>query len=92
MCLCGMMAAESATLPRTIRLELRRFFDENERWLTLVLREGRSAGRLRFSASPEAEARLLTMGLEGAMLIARSQGEPGRFKEAAARLLSQLGV
>lgn len=92
MCLCGMMAAESTNLPRAIRIELRRFFDENERWLARVLREGRTAGRLRFSASPEAEARLLTMGLEGAMLIARSHGEPARFKEAAARLLAQLGA
>ena len=92
MCLCGMMAAESATLPRSMRNELRRFFDDNERWLARILQEGRDSGRLRFAATPEAEARLLTMGLEGAMLIARSHGQPGRFKEAAVRLLAQLGA
>src|SRR5688572_13631198 len=33
MCLCGMLAAEYATLPSTMQEELRRFFDVNERWL-----------------------------------------------------------
>lgn len=90
MCLCGMMAAESATLPSPVRAELRRFFDENERWLARLLAEGRKSRRLRLAADPKSEARLLTMGLEGAMLVARSYGEPARFQEIADRLLDLL--
>lgn len=92
MCLCGMMAAESATLPRPVRAELRRFFDENERWLARLFEEGRSSRAFRLAAAPKTEARLLTMGLEGAMLVARSYGEPARFREIAERLLAVLGA
>lgn len=92
MCLCGMMASDIATLPRAVREEVRRFFDENEAWLARVLAAGRDARELRLSAAPETEARLLVMGLEGAMLVARSYGEPARFDEIAARLLEVVGV
>ena len=92
MCLCGMMAADIATLPKSVRGEIKRFFDENEAWLVRVMEEGRKAKTLRLAATPEIEARLLTMGLEGAMLVARSYGEPRRFEEIADRLLAGLGV
>jgi len=92
MCLCGMMAADIATLPLAVRAEIRRFFEANEGWLVRVLTAGRRARTLKLAGSPEVEARLLTMGLEGAMLIARSYGEPRRFEEIAGRLLSGLGI
>jgi len=92
MCLCGMMAADIATLPKPVRAEIRRFFDENEGWLVRVISDGRKAKTLRFAGAPEVEARLLTMGLEGAMLVARSYGEPRRFEEIADRLLEGLGI
>lgn len=92
MCLCGMMAADIATLPKAVRTEIRRFFDENEAWLVRVLRAGQKARTLRLAAGPEVEARLLTMGLEGAMLVARSYGEVRRFEEIADRLLAGLGI
>jgi TetR/AcrR family transcriptional regulator, transcriptional repressor for nem operon len=92
MCLCGMMAADIATLPKSVRSEIKRFFDENEAWLVRVLKAGQKAGSLRLASSAEVEARLLTMGLEGAMLVARSYGEPRRFEEIAHRLLAGLGI
>jgi len=92
MCLCGMMAADLATLPKSVRAEIRRFFDENEAWLVRILREGQKAGALRLAGTPEVEARLVTTGLEGGMLVARSYGEVRRFEEIAARLLAGLGI
>jgi TetR/AcrR family transcriptional repressor of nem operon len=92
MCLCGMMAADCATLPRAIREELRRFFDHNELWLAGTLAAGRKARTLRFSGPPDREARVLTMAFEGAMLIARSYGDPARFEEAVEWILASLGV
>lgn len=92
MCLCGMMAADIATLPKSVRSEIKRFFEENEGWLVRILTAGQKARTLRLTGSPEVEARLLTMGLEGAMLVARSYGEPRRFEEIATRLLAGLGV
>jgi TetR/AcrR family transcriptional repressor of nem operon len=92
MCLCGMMAAEIATLPKGLRDEIKKFFDQNEVWLVRVLDVGRKERTLRFAGSVEIEARLFTMALEGAMLVARSYGEPRRFEEIANRLLAGLGV
>jgi len=92
MCLCGMMAADIATLPKAVRAEIKQFFEENEDWLVRVLTAGRKTKTLRLAGSPEVEARLLTMGLEGAMLVARSYGEPRRFEEIATRLLQGLGI
>jgi TetR/AcrR family transcriptional repressor of nem operon len=92
MCLCGMMAADIATLPKSVRTEIKHFFDENEKWLVRVLSAGQKARTLRLAGTPEVEARLLTMGLEGAMLVSRSYGEIRRFEEIAARLLAGLGI
>ena len=92
MCLCGMLAAEFGTLPEAMRAEMRHFFDENERWLTGVLKEGKRDKALKFRGSPTEAARALVGGLEGAMMIARSYGDPARFEGAKERLLADLGA
>jgi TetR/AcrR family transcriptional repressor of nem operon len=90
MCLCGMLAAEYATLPKPMKDEMRHFFDENERWLVTVLEDGRRTGALKFSGSSLDVARALVGSLEGAMMIARSYGEVARFEAVAERFLAEL--
>jgi TetR/AcrR family transcriptional regulator, transcriptional repressor for nem operon len=92
MCLCGMLAADYATLPDPMRERVVRFFDENERWLARVLEAGRSDGTLRFHGSSRSVARTLVGGLEGAMLVARPYGDIRRFRAAAALLIDGLAV
>jgi TetR/AcrR family transcriptional repressor of nem operon len=92
MCLCGMLAAEYATLPPPMQKGLTSFFDANERWLTTVLASGLRPGILRFSDSPNERARMLLGALEGAMLVARSYRDPSRFHTAAARMLADIGA
>jgi len=92
MCLCGMLAAEFATLPKAMRENMRHFFDENERWLSAVLEQGRKAGRLKFTGTPREVARALVGSLEGAMMLARSYGEVARFQVVADRLLAELSA
>jgi TetR/AcrR family transcriptional regulator, transcriptional repressor for nem operon len=92
MCLCGMLAAEHATLPAPMQEELKAFFDANERWLTAVLEEGLKARALRFTDSARERARMLIGTLEGAMLVARSYGNPQRFQSVAAFVLADLGA
>jgi TetR/AcrR family transcriptional repressor of nem operon len=92
MCLCGMLAAEYSTLPDPMRAELRSFFDKNESWLANHLERGRKAGELRFEGSALEIARMLTAGLEGAMLLARSYEEPARFEATAKRLLAEVSA
>lgn len=90
MCLCGMLASDYATLPKPMREEVRRFFDENERWLARVLSEGRKTGQLHFKGMPVDVARMIVASLEGAMMMARTFGEVGRFESATERLIAEL--
>ena len=53
---------------------------------------GRKAGELRFEGSALEIARMLTAGLEGAMLLARSYEEPARFEATAKRLLAEVST
>jgi len=90
MCLCGMLASDYATLPKAMKEEVRHFFDENEQWLVAVLEQGRKSGALEFKGSPLDLARVIVGSLEGAMMLARSYGEPARFDSAAERLIAAL--
>ncbi len=90
MCLCGILAAEYQTLPEPMRDAVLDFFDENERWLTAVLIEGRKQKTLRFAAAPEEVARGILGALEGAMLVARPYGDVARFDSTARQLLGGL--
>ena len=92
MCLCGMLAAEFATLPKPMKAGLKQFFDANEKWLTAILESGRAATCLRFTGDASELARLLVGSLEGAMMIARSYGQVERFDATAGRLLADLGA
>jgi len=92
MCLCGMLAAEFATLPKPMREEMRHFFDENERWLIAVLQQGKRDKVLQFSGSAADVAQSLIGTLEGAMMIARSYGEAARFRAVSDRALGALAA
>jgi len=92
MCLCGMLAAEYATLPAAMQQGLTLFFDANERWLTAVLEDGVRGGAFLFKEPANERARVLLSALEGAMLVARSYGNPRRFRSAADYVLADLGA
>lgn len=90
MCLYGMLASDSATLPEPVRLEVNGFFGDQERWLTQALVDGRVAGEFRFEGKPESAAAALLAGLEGAMLVARTRRDVGYFAGVALRLVGAL--
>jgi TetR/AcrR family transcriptional repressor of nem operon len=87
LCLCGMLAAEFMTLAEPMQRALRGFFNDNEAWLARLMESGRQAGELSFDGPAAEAANALTSALEGAMLLARSYGDPARFVTAADRLL-----
>ena len=88
MCLCGMLAADVATLPKPLRTSLSGFFAENEAWLERVLEEGRTSGELAFEGPASSFATFVVGALEGAMLVARASGQVGEFDRASERLLA----
>ena len=89
-CMCGMLAAELATLPDGMRASVRTFFTHNETWLARVLELGRKQHELAFKGPPRQLAARLLSGLEGAMLVARAFGDPTRFESQARALLATL--
>ena len=92
MCLCGMLAAEFATLPRPMQDALRVFFDANEVWLAAVLEQGAKDGTLVFRGPAKQRACMILGALEGAMLVARAYGDGPRFLAAAEHVLDDLGA
>jgi TetR/AcrR family transcriptional regulator, transcriptional repressor for nem operon len=90
MCLCGMLAAEYPTLPQPMQDAVLAFFDQNETWLAGILERGRDDGSLQFNGTARDTARLIIGSLEGAMLVARTYGDPGRFSSSASSLLAGL--
>lgn len=90
MCLCGMLAAEYATLPPAIKEGLTVFFDLNQAWLEHVLEQGSADGSLRLTAPSAETAQLIVSALEGAILVARPYGELNRFDSVVTGLLAGL--
>ena len=90
MSLCGMLAAEYATLPESIGVVVARFFQDNEAWLTKVVAQGQADGSLWPRAAPTDASRMILSGLEGAMLIGRTHGGVPRFQSIARGLLDAL--
>lgn len=89
-CVGGMLASDYATLPPEVQTEVSAFVHENERWLAHVLKDGRAAGELAFEGTPETLATTLFSALEGAMFVARSTGDHGRYRRTAEWLLGAL--
>jgi TetR/AcrR family transcriptional repressor of nem operon len=71
LCVCGMLGAESASLPVEINAEVRRFFEINVGWLESVITQGQQAGSLKPGVSAPDWAETLVATLEGAMLVGR---------------------
>lgn len=71
-CLCGMMASDIASLSPQLREPLRVFFEDQVRWLTGVLTQGRESGELRFAGHPAKRALSVLADLQGGLVIAHA--------------------
>ena len=92
MCMCGMLAADVATLPKPMRESIADFFVENEEWLTRVLAEGKKRGEIEFEGTPASMASFFVSSLEGAMLVARGSGNLDPFRDVVRHLMARIRV
>jgi TetR/AcrR family transcriptional repressor of nem operon len=90
LCLCGMLAAEIATLTEPMRAGIVGFFDDNVAWLEQTIADGNADGSIRAKRGPRETAEAIVGGFEGAMLLAWSHDDPARFRRAADHLLALL--
>lgn len=89
-CLGGMFASDSNSLPESIQEEVRKFYTENEAWLAEVLKYGRDRGKFNFPGSPKAKAEAIFSALEGVMITARLFNDEGRLLTAWKWILKSL--
>ena len=89
-CLCIMLAANHESLPHTVRAEVKKFFKDNEAWLTRLLLKGQEAGDFEFSSDAAEIAKSILSALEGAMVIAESMGDPDRLAAITPWILSSV--
>jgi len=85
MCLCGVLAAESAGLPEEVAAEARAFFTRTVTWLTDSLRQT-EWGQARPRQDVENQSLAVLAQLEGALLIARVHNQPGLFTKIKPQL------
>lgn len=82
MCLCGLLGAESYGLPRTVRQEVRRFFEDATIHLAEGL-QGEAEERRRHAAA-------ILARLQGAVLLARAYEDVAVYDRATAGLEAAL--
>jgi TetR/AcrR family transcriptional regulator, transcriptional repressor for nem operon len=88
MCLCGVLAAESAGLPSEVAEEARVFFSRTASWLNVSLQKS-DWGQGRASSEIERQSLAVLAQLEGGLLIARVQQQPELFNLLTPRLSTE---
>lgn len=89
MCLCGMLSAEISSLPASVALEVRNFFEQNLKWLSTVLARHPMAAKDGNPETAESEAAWFMATLEGALILAKGLGEPDTFERIAEAALQR---
>ncbi len=75
MCLCGLLGAQSESLPEKVRIEVKRFFNENLAWL-------KAAHAANGEKNPSHAAIITISLLEGAMMISKALNDHSHFELA----------
>ncbi|WP_396904391.1 TetR/AcrR family transcriptional regulator [Mycolicibacterium phlei] len=91
-CVCALLATQIPVLPQEITLEVRAYFRSLSSWLTSVLERGEKRGELRLSGSAWAEAEMFMATVHGAMMSARTHGDPSTFSTITRPLIERLAV
>lgn len=71
LCVCGMLGAETDSLPELVASEVAHFFKVNLDWLSVVIGEGQSAGLINAHINAAALAEQFLCAMEGAMMVGR---------------------
>lgn len=83
-CLCGMLAADLASLSDRARQTVQAFFLMEESWLAKVVADGQRDGTLNWSGDPETAGRYLFAAFQGALMGARLFQRPARLQDVVA--------
>ena len=77
------------SLPEQVRVEVAKFFAEQNSWIEDVVRQGQARGDLRGDLDAKMFAKMFVSSLEGAMMVSRGLQQPQDL-EASLDVLIQL--
>lgn len=89
-CVCALLASELPVLPEAVAFEVKAYFRALSAWLASVLEQGQQAGRLQLASTPRIEAEAFMATVHGAMLSARTYGDPDVFGAVTDALIERL--
>ncbi len=75
MCLCGMSAGEWSSIGEAGQEQVTAFLSEQRMWLTAALSDGIDQAVFHDDLEPAAQAEVMLVALEGALLLARARAE-----------------
>lgn len=88
-CLCGMLAADLASVPERVAREIQGFVQANEAWLGSVLAEGRADGTLHVHGDADTAGRALFASLQGSGVLCRLFKTNTRLRDIVAAMRVQ---
>jgi len=90
-CLCGMLAADFASLSDRARQAVQSFYRTHECWLTQVVADGQRDGTLEWPGDPETAGRYLFAAFQGALMSSRLFQTPSRMHDVVASMRVESG-
>jgi TetR/AcrR family transcriptional regulator, transcriptional repressor for nem operon len=90
MCLGGMLASDTLTLPEIIQKEVKIFFNKIELWITHLLKSGAEHNAFKLAQEAEQESAVILATLEGALLLSRLFQDEKRLHNAKEGILKRL--
>jgi TetR/AcrR family transcriptional regulator, transcriptional repressor for nem operon len=70
-CLCGILAGEIMTLPKSFRKEVAKFFDIHEQWLKALIEKAQENGEVSSNKNSSLWANEILSALQGGLIISR---------------------
>ena len=89
-CLCGMLASESSSVPDKVSAQTRMFFSEQQDWISQTIAEGVDDGTISATTQPNEFAKTFLSALEGAMMLARSMEQPEHLRSVSNQMIALL--
>jgi TetR/AcrR family transcriptional repressor of nem operon len=80
-CLCGALSGEVTALPEEMRVEVKQFMEEHQKWLEIILNNGRNNGELKFKETPTRLSRMIFNTLQGTLLVKRSTDDMSQLQD-----------
>lgn len=89
-CLCGMLASESSSVPDKVSAQTRMFFSEQQDWISQTIADGIDDGTISATTQPNEFAKTFLSALEGAMMLARSMEQPEHLRSVSNQMIALL--